>query len=103
MLFCVQIPEYLAHVDRRLRQESDRIFHYLDQSTRLPLVASVERQLLSSHLSTILEKGFGDLMDHHRLPDLMLLYQLVSRVKGGLDKLCEAWSDYIKVLYFIQH
>jgi cullin-4 len=26
----------------------------------------------------------------------MLLYQLVSRVKGGLDKLCEAWSDYIK-------
>ncbi|XP_062522147.1 cullin-4A-like isoform X2 [Corticium candelabrum] len=92
----VTIPEYLTHVDRRLRQESDRILHYLDQSTRLPLVASVERQLLSSHLSAILEKGFDDLMHHHRLPDLLLLYQLVSRVKGGLDKMCGAWSQYIK-------
>lgn len=37
-------------------------------------------------------------MDSHRLPDLLLLYQLVSRVKGGVEKLCGAWSGYIKVI-----
>ena len=29
-----QVPKYLAHVDRRLREENDRLLHYLDQSTR---------------------------------------------------------------------
>jgi len=29
-----QVPKYLAHVDRRLKEENDRLLHYLDQSTR---------------------------------------------------------------------
>ena len=29
-----QLPDYLAHVDRRLSQESDRLLHYLHKSTR---------------------------------------------------------------------
>ena len=30
----LQVPEYLARVDRRLKEESDRLLHYLDPSTR---------------------------------------------------------------------
>lgn len=31
---CVQVPEYLHHVARRLEEENDRIVSYLDQSTQ---------------------------------------------------------------------
>ena len=30
----LKLPDYLAHVDRRLSQENDRLLHYLHKSTR---------------------------------------------------------------------
>eukprot|EP00118_Oscarella_pearsei_P010943 m.69945 g.69945 ORF g.69945 m.69945 type:complete len:795 (+) comp35648_c0_seq13:32-2416(+) len=90
------VPDYLAHVDKRLKQENNRVLHYLDQSTRPALIASVERQLLSCHLDAILDKGFHVLVEEHRLPDLSLLYQLISRVRDGTVKLCVAWASLIK-------
>ena len=41
--------------------------------------------------------GFDSLLEAKRLPDLATLYQLLSRIKGGLDELCTAFSNYIKV------
>lgn len=32
-----KVPEYIAHVDKQLNEESERLLHYLDQSTRLLL------------------------------------------------------------------
>lgn len=34
VVLCVQVPEYLHHVARRLEEENDRIVSYLDQSTQ---------------------------------------------------------------------
>jgi hypothetical protein len=31
---CLDVPAYLAHVQRRLDEENERIIHYLDASTR---------------------------------------------------------------------
>lgn len=28
------VPEYLAHVDKRLQEENERLLHYLDTSTK---------------------------------------------------------------------
>ena len=42
--------------------------------------------------------GFDSLLEAKRLPDLATLYQLLSRIKGGLDELCIAFSNYIKVI-----
>lgn len=30
----LDVPEYLAHVDKRLQEENDRVLHYLDGGTR---------------------------------------------------------------------
>ncbi len=46
MLF--QVPEYLTHVDKRLNEESERLLHYLDQSTRY--VSHDETIILLSYL-----------------------------------------------------
>uniref|UniRef100_A0A8C1UNQ9 Cullin 4A n=1 Tax=Cyprinus carpio TaxID=7962 RepID=A0A8C1UNQ9_CYPCA len=93
------VPEYLHHVSRRLEEENDRVISYLDQSTQKPLIATVEKQLLGEHMNAILQKGLWMLLDENRVCELTLLYELLSKVKGGLMTLLQAWRDYIKVHY----
>ncbi|XP_061526176.1 cullin-4A isoform X2 [Phycodurus eques] len=90
------VPEYLHHVARRLEEENDRIVSYLDQSTQKPLISCVEKQLLGEHMSAILQKGLSILLDGNRVAELVLLYQLFSKVKGGQPTLLQFWRDYIK-------
>ncbi|XP_041357588.1 cullin-4A-like isoform X2 [Gigantopelta aegis] len=90
------VPEYLAHVDKRLNEESERLLHYLDQSTKKPLITCVEKQLLEQHLHQMLQKGLDHMLDENRVSDLSLLYQLLSRVKDGLKELCSGFNQYIK-------
>ncbi|XP_063046895.1 cullin-4B isoform X1 [Engraulis encrasicolus] len=91
-----EVPEYLHHVNKRLEEEADRVITYLDQSTQKPLIASVEKQLLGEHLTSILQKGLNHLLDENRIQDLSLLYQLFSRVRGGVQALLHHWIEYIK-------
>ncbi|XP_015587413.1 cullin-4A isoform X2 [Cephus cinctus] len=90
------VSEYLAHVDKRLQEENERLLHYLDTSTKWSLIHTVEKQLLSEHISSILQKGLSGLLDENRISDLSLLYNLYSRVKNGLVELCLNFNSYIK-------
>lgn len=92
----LELAVYLAHVDKRLNEEAQRLLHYLDHSTRRPLISCVEKQLISEHLAGILQKGFDQLLDENRLEDLTLMYNLLSRVKEGLPELCAHFNQYIK-------
>ena len=44
------IPEYLNHVERRIKEENERLVHYLDPSSKWQLIHMMEKQLLSEHL-----------------------------------------------------
>ncbi|KAF9588845.1 hypothetical protein IFM89_016783 [Coptis chinensis] len=89
------VPDYLKHVEMRLHEEHERCLLYLDATTRKPLVATAERQLLVSHISAILDKGFTMLMDGNRIEDLRRLYGLFSRV-NAFELLRQALSSYIR-------
>jgi cullin-4 len=43
------VPEYLVHVERRLREENDRLIHYLDQSSKWLLIAVVSNEESNMH------------------------------------------------------
>jgi len=90
------VPEYMSHVERRLREENDRLIHYLDQSSKWQLVAVVERQLISEHLQTILSKGLDTLLEENRKAELKLMYSLLNRVKNGHGELRTKVCDYVK-------
>lgn len=61
------------------------------------MIYTVEKQLLSEHLTGILQKGLDNLLEENRLADLSLLYSLFSRVKNGTTELCVNLNTYIKV------
>src|SRR5689334_9891417 len=52
-----QVADYLRHVETRLHEEGERVLHYLDASTRKPLINVVEKQLLEAHIEPMLLKG----------------------------------------------
>ncbi|KFK28509.1 cullin 4 [Arabis alpina] len=89
------VPEYLRHAEGRLHEENERCVLYLDAGTRKPLIATIERQLLECHVSSILDKGFTILMDGRRIEDLQRMYTLFSRV-NALEFLRQALSSYIR-------
>ncbi|KAJ6980608.1 LOW QUALITY PROTEIN: hypothetical protein NC653_028419 [Populus alba x Populus x berolinensis] len=86
------VPDYLKHVESRLNEEQDRCNIYVDASTKKPLIATAETQLLERHISAILDKGFMMLMDGHRIKDLQTMYSLVN----ALESLRQALSMYIR-------
>ncbi|KAG8322193.1 Cullin-4A [Homalodisca vitripennis] len=92
----MEVPEYLHHVDKRLNEEKERLLHYLDTSTKWSLIHTVEKQLLSEHLTTVLQKGLDNLLEENRVDELALLYSLFTRVKKGLQELCANFNTYIK-------
>lgn len=65
---------------------------------RHQLIYTVEKQLLSEHLTGVLQKGLDNLLEENRLCDLSLLYSLFSRVKNGTIELCVNFNTYIKVV-----
>ncbi|KAL3624802.1 Cullin-4 [Castilleja foliolosa] len=89
------VPDYLKHVEMRLQEEHERCLLYLDASTRKPLVATAEKQLLERHVSAILDKGFTMLMDGKRIDDLQRMYALFSKV-NALESLRQALNQYIR-------
>jgi len=91
------VPEYIAHVDKRLSEENGRLLHYLDSSTRKSLITTVEKQLLQEHVVQLLEKGLDQLLEENRTADLTLIYSLFSRVKDGSTQLCTYFARFIKL------
>ena len=90
------VPGYLGHAEKRLKEENERLLHYLDQSSKWQLVHTVEKQLLALHLSTILSKGLDCLLEENRTEDLQLMYSLLGRVKTGQQELCNKMAEYVK-------
>lgn len=92
----LDVPSYLIHVEKRLREENERLLHYLDSSSKWQLVHMVEKQLLTEHLNTILTRGLDMLLEENRLADLSLMYTLVGKVQIGRAELCSKMTEYIK-------
>ncbi|KAL6292799.1 hypothetical protein ACE6H2_000941 [Prunus campanulata] len=86
--------EFYAAEGTRLREEHERCLLYLDASTEKSLVGIAEKQLLDSHISISLDKGFTMLMDGSCIEDLQRMYTIFSRV-NALESLRLALSSYI--------
>jgi cullin 3 len=78
--------------ESRLSEEQNRCAHYLSAKTLKPLLAILDTELLSNHLSTILNmsgSGLVSMLDDDKYGDLQRLYKLFGRpgVTEGLDVL----------------
>jgi len=90
------VIEYVLHVERRLKEESERAALYLwEASARKPLVDCVEQQLISRHVEALVGEGFVKLMDNERYDIIGRLWGLLNRV-SALDAMKKALSLYVR-------
>jgi len=92
-------PAYLEHVEKRLKEEVERVEAYLDASTEEPLTAAMDKELIAGEMKTLIEmegSGLSSMLDHNRYDDLRRMYILFKRVDGGANLLKTAMKQHIQ-------
>jgi cullin 4 len=54
----LNVPEYLIHVEKRIKQEMERGDAYFTIQTRKKMINTLEEKEISIYTSSLLEKGF---------------------------------------------
>ena len=86
---------FLMHTERRLAEALEMISKYIDTSTKMSLLRTIEATLLRPHASALIEKGLMSLLEANRIVDLRRMYVLLDRV-GEADGMRTGWVAYIR-------
>ncbi|KAF6774413.1 hypothetical protein AHF37_06710 [Paragonimus kellicotti] len=96
LLRVMNVPEYLAHVDKRIAEEEERLASYLEPiSTRQILISTLVSELLTRTLDHLLDTGLVGSLKAKETGQLRLFYALLSRVPNGIDKLRSHFRQYV--------
>jgi len=91
--------DYMKKVSTRIREEMDRVAHYLDSSTEFKIKEVVERELIAAHMKTLIEmEGSGciALLADDKTEDLGRMYNLFARVSNGLEYMKDKIATFVK-------
>lgn len=91
-------PEYLERVDRRLKEEKDRIQQYLHPTTEPLLFSLLDHVLISQNLQAIVDHpnaGLATLLAEDRYSDLARMYRLFGRVGEGRTVMARAMKGWL--------
>lgn len=91
-------PEYLERVDRRLKEEKDRIQQYLHPTTEPLLFSLLDHVLISQNLQAVVDHpnaGLATLLAENRYTDLARMYRIFGRVGEGRSVMARAMRVWI--------
>jgi len=91
-------PDYMRKVENRIKEEMERVAHYLDASTEPKLKEVIDRELIKSHMKTLVDmenSGLVVMLRDDKVEDLQRMYSLFGRV-DGLKLVKEIMSTYIR-------
>ncbi|KAJ9510776.1 hypothetical protein QJQ45_027594 [Haematococcus lacustris] len=92
-------PSYLAKVERRLAEESERVKQYLDASTEPKITRVMEHELITQQMRSLVDmehSGLLALLRHDKYEDLARMYSLFRRVPEGLPLVRSLMTDFVK-------
>lgn len=92
----LDVPAYLIHAERRILEESTRAIRNLDPQTRIPLISTVERRIVSDHVVTLLDKGFSIMCDEGRKDDIKRCYAVLSRANEHMPADSDSAHELMK-------
>jgi len=91
--------DYMKKVEARIKEELERVAHYLDPSTEPKIKEVVERELIASHMKTLAEmehSGCISMLRDDKVDDLKRMYNLFGRVNNGHATMREIISTYVR-------
>eukprot|EP00455_Lapot_gusevi_P043272 TRINITY_DN5238_c0_g1_i4.p1 TRINITY_DN5238_c0_g1~~TRINITY_DN5238_c0_g1_i4.p1 ORF type:complete len:690 (-),score=273.95 TRINITY_DN5238_c0_g1_i4:174-2243(-) len=93
-------PDYMTKAEACILAEEARVQAYLHQSSKEPLLAACQRELLSNVQDELLSKetGTNALLEQNATADLGRMYRLFSRVPNGLEGIAAKVREHIRRL-----
>ncbi|KAI0272076.1 Cullin family-domain-containing protein [Russula aff. rugulosa BPL654] len=88
------LSDYLKMVERRLKEEEDRVERYLHPTTRIPLITKCEHVFVHDHAALMWE-NFQSLLDYDKDEDLQRMYSLLSRIPECLEPFWGKFEEYV--------
>eukprot|EP01117_Protostelium_nocturnum_P004480 TRINITY_DN1616_c0_g1_i1.p1 TRINITY_DN1616_c0_g1~~TRINITY_DN1616_c0_g1_i1.p1 ORF type:complete len:736 (-),score=230.04 TRINITY_DN1616_c0_g1_i1:109-2316(-) len=91
--------DYMKKAEERIKEEMERVTHYLDPSTEPKLKETVERELISTHMKTLSEmeqSGIISMLQDDKVEDLKRMYHLFGRVAQGHAIMCDHIGKYVR-------
>ncbi|XP_028806440.1 cullin-3A [Neltuma alba] len=91
--------DYLKKAERRLNEEIERVSHYLDSSSESKITNVVEKEMIESHMLTLVHmenSGLVNMLVDDKYEDLGRMYNLFHRVPAGLSIVKEVMTSYIR-------
>ncbi|GAU90405.1 hypothetical protein RvY_02825 [Ramazzottius varieornatus] len=90
---------FIHKVEQRIKEETERAKHYLDNSSEGPIVRVVEEELIIKHITTVVTMENGGVVsaiENQRYEDMECMYNLFNRVPNGMKIMVEHISEYLK-------
>ncbi|ESN98219.1 hypothetical protein HELRODRAFT_84693 [Helobdella robusta] len=90
---------YIKKVEARILEEQERAVHYLDKSTKEPIVRVVQEELIRKHMRTIVEmpnSGVVHMLKNNKTEDLDCMFRLFSVVHDGLKTMSDCISAHLR-------
>eukprot|EP00027_Filamoeba_sp_ATCC50430_P010543 CAMPEP_0168562902 /NCGR_PEP_ID=MMETSP0413-20121227/12379_1 /TAXON_ID=136452 /ORGANISM="Filamoeba nolandi, Strain NC-AS-23-1" /LENGTH=717 /DNA_ID=CAMNT_0008594377 /DNA_START=100 /DNA_END=2253 /DNA_ORIENTATION=+ len=91
--------DYMRKAEARIKEELERVAHYLDSGTEPKIKEVVERELIANHMRTLIEmehSGIISMLRDDKIEDLKRMYNLFGRVSNGHALMREVMSNFVK-------
>ena len=91
--------DYLKKAERRLNEEIERVSHYLDPRSESKITNVVEKEMIESHMHTLVHmenSGLVKMLVDDKYEDLGRMYNLFRRVSSGLTIVKEVMTSFVR-------
>lgn len=91
--------DYMKKAETRIKEELERVAHYLDPSTEPKIKEVVEKELIARHMRTLAEmeaSGEVFMLRENKSEDLKRMYDLFGRVGGGHQLMRDILGTYVR-------
>eukprot|EP00164_Ancoracysta_twista_P002994 GFYU01003990.1.p1 GENE.GFYU01003990.1~~GFYU01003990.1.p1 ORF type:complete len:730 (-),score=273.89 GFYU01003990.1:441-2630(-) len=91
-------PDYMKKAEERIKNETERVKHYLHSTTEEKLLLVVDTELLVEHQAKLLEKeksGCVALLNDDKKDDISRMYRLFNRLTNGLQPIAAIVKQHI--------
>ncbi|RYR33115.1 hypothetical protein Ahy_A10g047690 [Arachis hypogaea] len=91
--------DYLKKAERRLNEEIERVSHYLDPRSEIKITNVVEKEMIDSHMHTLVHmenSGLVNMLVDDKYEDLGRMYSLFRRVPTGLTVVKDVMTAFVR-------
>ena len=88
------IKGYINYINKRIKDEHERVVAYLDLSTGPKLQLILEKTLIWTHIDILIGCGFNTLIDENAVPELKALYEIIRDI-NYMEELKKSWMNYL--------